>query len=387
MAPALKVVLLEKTGKLLTKVRISGGGRCNVTHALFDIPALSKKYPRGEHFVKKIFYHFGPQQTINWFAEKGVDLKTESDGRMFPLSNTSDTIVDCLMGAAKKHHVSIQTQSEVKGITKEDNRFLLTIAGRESISADFVCLASGGYPKAAMFQWLHSLGHSIMPPVPSLFTFNLPQHPITALMGVAIKNTEVKIDGTKIAQEGPVLITHWGLSGPAVLKCSAWGAEVLAALQYNFTVTINWLPNFSAVQLAQWFAEARQHSGAKKLENLIPGDLPQRLWSFLLAQSGIGADKRIAEVGAKQQQTLTHNLLQYKATVQGKTTFKEEFVTAGGIATAEVHHQTMMSKKLEGLYFAGEVLNVDGITGGFNFQHAWASGWLAAKDIAAKALG
>ena len=387
MAPGLEVLLLEKTGKLLSKVLVSGGGRCNVTHAQFDITALSKHYPRGEHFVRKAFYAFGAKETVEWFAKRGVPLKTEKDGRMFPVTDSSQTVADCLLGEARKHGVQIWTGAEVTAIRKEEDNFHVDVKGRQTIKAEYVCIATGGYPKAPMFDWLRHLGHSIELPVPSLFTFNLPKHPITALMGVSVPEAEVKIAGTKLVQTGPVLITHWGLSGPAVLKESAWGAQQLAALNYQFTALINWLPQWSVQQYHQWLQTARTSSGNKRLYNTVPEHLPARLWEFLCSQSGIGSEQRVADVSSKQSTALQNNVLCYTVNVQGKTTFKEEFVTAGGVLTSEVSHTTYMSKKIPNLFFAGEVLNVDGITGGFNFQHAWTSGWLAAKAVAVAAQG
>lgn len=397
----LHVTILEKTSKLLSKVRISGGGRCNVTPALFDVAEMSRRYPRGQHFVKKTFHQFFTTDTIRWFEERGVKLKAEKDGRMFPISDSSQTIIDCLMNEANKYGVEIRLNAEVKELAVgslqpanteqaipasdsviENKVFTLTLANRQLLTANFVVLATGGYPKTAMLDWLHNLGHRFSTPVPSLFTFNLPKHPITELMGVSMERARVKVECSKLVEEGPLLITHWGLSGPAVLRCSAWGARELAERAYNFKVHINWLPDYNEQSLKDVFQQSRRTNAVKKVANLNTGDLPSRLWLFLLQQSGINTEIRLADLPAKAENLLVKNLVDYAVEVKGKTTFKEEFVTSGGIALSEVDANTMMSRKHPNLFFAGEVLDVDGITGGFNFQHAWTSGWIAATSIA-----
>lgn len=382
MNPGLEVLLLEKTGKLLSKVKISGGGRCNVTHALFDIAEMSKRYPRGQNFVKKTFHQFFTTDTIQWFEERGVRLKAEKDGRMFPVTDESQTIIDCLLNEANSYGVEIRMNAEVKSIKQQDGKFVLDLSESRSLSADFVCIACGGYPKASMFQWLQQLGHSISEPVPSLFTFNLPKHPITELMGVSVEKARVKVEGTKLAEEGPVLVTHWGLSGPAVLRLSAWGARELKDKNYECKVHINWAPAYHEQSLKEAFQSFRTSHATKKITNHNFAQLPNRLWQFLLAQSGIKEEMRFADLPAKVENVLIRNLVDYIVEVKGKTTFKEEFVTSGGIKLDEVDANTLMSKKLANLFFAGEILDVDGITGGFNFQHAWTSGWIAAKSIA-----
>jgi predicted Rossmann fold flavoprotein len=384
MNPDLEVILHEKTNKLLSKVKVSGGGRCNVTHALFDIVEMSKHYPRGQNFVKKTFHQFFTTDTIKWFEERDVKLKTEKDGRMFPVADSSQTIIDCLLNEANSYGVEIRMNSEVTDLNpqKENNlQFVVHLANGQLLTANFVVIASGGYPKTSMFQWLQNLGHTISEPVPSLFTFNLPKHPITQLMGVSVEKTRVKIQGSKLVEEGPVLITHWGLSGPVVLRLSAWGAKELRALNYEFNVHINWLPSFNEQSLKEQFQSFRISNSSKKIINHNFGFLPNRLWQFLLEQSGITNETRIADLSSKIENIFIKNLVDYVVQVKGKTTFKEEFVTAGGISLSEVDANTMMSKKVPNLFFAGEVLDVDGITGGFNFQHAWTSGWIAAKAI------
>lgn len=386
MNPGLQVTIVEKTSKLLSKVRISGGGRCNVTHALFDIGEMSKRYPRGQNFVKKTFHQFFTTDTVNWFEQRGAKLKAEKDGRMFPVTDSSQTIIACLLQEANLYGVDIRMNAEVKQLAKNSGQFAVHLASGQQLTADFICLASGGYPKASMFDWLQNLGHSFAAPVPSLFTFNLPGHPITALMGVSVEMARVKIEGSKLVEEGPVLLTHWGLSGPAVLRLSAWGARELEQKQYTFKVHLNWLPETNEQSLKETFIEMRRLHAAKKISNHNVG-LPNRLWQFLLEKSGINEDLRFADLPAKIENALIRNLVDFVVEVKGKTTFKEEFVTAGGINLSEVDPNTLMSRIVSNLFFAGEVLDVDGITGGFNFQHAWTSGWIAAKSISTLAEG
>ena len=379
---SLKIIVVEKTGKLLSKVKVSGGGRCNVTHSCFDRIEMSRQYPRGSHFMKKSFHRFFTTDTIQWFEERGVQLKTEKDGRMFPVTDSSQTIIECLMREANSLGIQIILNSEIKNIAFEKEKFSLTYSDGRYDTSDFVCIATGGYPKTFMFDWLQKLGHNIEDPVPSLFTFNMPGNPITKLMGISVEDARVKIAGTKLTTQGPVLITHWGLSGPAILRLSAWGARELAGKDYQFKVNINWIPHFNEQVLIEKFHFQRNNSGSQKIINRNPSGLPQRLWEFFLDSSGIDTDTRWADLPAKDQNNLIRSLTSYECVVHGKTTFKEEFVTAGGIQLSEVNANTMMSKKIPNLFFAGEVLNVDGITGGFNFQHAWTSGWIAGATIA-----
>jgi predicted Rossmann fold flavoprotein len=381
MNPGLRVLILEKSNKLLSKVRISGGGRCNVTHSLFDITEMSKRYPRGQNFVKKTFHQFFTSDTIQWFSERGVSIKSEQDGRMFPVTDTSETIIQCLLKEAGKYGVEIKMNADVKQVLPHSNGFELLFANGQNFQADFVCIACGGFPKTSMFEWLKELGHSFSEPVPSLFTFNLPSHPISQLMGVSIDCARVKIEGSKLVEEGPLLITHWGLSGPAVLKLSAWGARELALKYYHFKVHISWLPLLRDQEIKDELGRARREHTIKKISNHNLFRLPARLWQFLLFHSGIGEDLRFADLTSKGENLLVKNLADFVVEVKGKTTYKEEFVTSGGISLSEVDPNTMMSRKVNNLFFAGEILDVDGITGGFNFQHAWTSGFIAAKHI------
>lgn len=375
----LKVIILEKSSKLLSKVKVSGGGRCNVTHACFSIAEMVKRYPRGENFVKKTFHHFFTTDTVGWFKERGVSLKTEPDGRMFPITNNSQTIIDCLLAEANKYGVEIRMNAGVESFRKAEDKFEIKLSGDRILQADYVCIASGGYPKSSQFEWLTQTGHSIQSPVPSLFTFNIPNHTITSLMGIAVPETIVKIVGTKLQQTGPLLITHWGLSGPAILKTSAWAARVLAEKNYEYKILVNWLPQYNENSLREKFLQVRFDVAAQKIYNRNPFGLPSRLWEYLLNECGVKDEVRWADLPAKEQNKLIKMLCAHEFDVKGKTTFKEEFVTAGGINLDEIDPSTMQSKLIKGLFFAGEVIDVDGVTGGFNFQNAWTTGWIASQ--------
>jgi predicted Rossmann fold flavoprotein len=309
-------------------------------------------------------------------------LKTETDGRIFPDTDTSQTIIDCLLREVNKYGIQIRVNAEVKEITQTGDQWTLVVNNGEKLQADFICIASGGYPKAVQFEWLKKIGHTIEEPVPSLFTFNMPGNNITALMGVVAKDVSVKIARSKLASQGPLLITHWGMSGPAILKLSAWGARELQQKNWHFTIIVNWFPELNENTLREKLQQLRFEIASQKMINRNPFELPQRLWEYLLQQSGINDNLRWADLPAKEQNKLIKNISAQEFEVKGKTTFKEEFVTAGGIVLNEVDHNTMESKVVPNLFFAGEVLNVDGITGGFNFQNAWTTGWIAAKAIA-----
>ena len=384
--PSLKVVIVEKSSKLLSKVKVSGGGRCNVTHHCFDIDELIRKYPRGQHFLKKAFHHFNTIHTIQWFEERGIALKTEADGRMFPQSNTSQTIIDCLLKEANLNGVEVMMNADVKQLSKDAGLFRLQLADDRQLEADYVCIACGGISKPEHFSWLQQLGHTIESPVPSLFTFNMPGNSITALMGVSVEHAIVKITGTKLSQQGPVLITHWGMSGPAVLKLSAYSARELAQMQYHFSILINWLPQYNEQSLKEAWQGLRNQLAALAIGNKNPFGLPARLWQYFLQQADINMETRWAAITAKQQNKLIQILTAQSFEVKGKTTFKEEFVTCGGIKLSEINASTMQSRVVPDLFFAGEIMDVDGITGGFNFQHAWTSGWIAGKAIAEAAF-
>ena len=388
LCPHLHISVLEKTSKLLSKVRVSGGGRCNVTHSCFSIAEMIKKYPRGDVFLKKAFHHFFTTDTIAWFKERNVILKTEDDGRMFPESNNSETIINCLLKEADKYKVEILLNADVKSLSmvneqlsKESKNFEVILGNGKTEYADYICIACGGYPKSMQYEWLIKMGHTIHNPVPSLFTFNIPQNSITALMGIAVPDVSVKIAGTKLQQSGPLLITHWGISGPAVLKLSAWAAIELAEKDYTFTSMVNWLPALNENTLKEKILQVRFDIASQKIYNRNPFALPARLWEYFLQQCSIPQEMRWADLPAKEQNKLVKILCSHEFSVKGKTTFKEEFVTAGGINLNEIDVNTMQSKMVPNLFFAGEIINVDGVTGGFNFQNAWTTGWIAAKGI------
>ena len=382
MNPLLRVIILEKSSKVLSKVKVSGGGRCNVTHACFDVQELSKRYPRGEHFVRKAFHQFFTKDTIAWFEERGVKLKAEADGRMFPVTDSSQTIIDCLLREVNKYKVELLLNREVKKLEVENEKWKVELNNSDSITADYVCIASGGFPKLQQFDWLKGTGHTIVPPVPSLFTFNIPQHPITQLMGVVVPEATIKIQTTKLKNTGPLLITHWGMSGPCVLKLSAWGARELQERNYDFTINVNWLNDAKEQDVKEELQLIRNTNGSQKIVNNNLFHLPNRLWAFLLQEAGIKDEVRWADLPSKEQNKLIQLLCNHPFHVKGKTTFKEEFVTAGGVDLKQVDANTMQSKLYPHLFFAGEILDVDGITGGFNFQHAWTSAFIAAKTIA-----
>ncbi len=381
----LQVILLEKSNKFLAKVKVSGGGRCNVTHDCDSMADMLKNYPRGAKFLKKAFYQFFTTDCIQWFTERNVPLKTEADGRMFPVSNSSQSVIDCLLKEATKYKVEMHLQAAVQEIKIDDQgekKFTLLLANGTSFLADTICVACGGFPKADQFNWLTKMGHTIENPVPSLFSFNIPKHPITQLMGIVVENAEVRIPAAKLQQSGPLLITHWGFSGPAVLKLSSWGAVFMQQQNYELNVFVNWLPQFDEQSLKEAFQKIRFDIATQKIVNKNPFALPARLWSFLVEQAGINLDIRWADLPAKQQNVFVQLLCSSTFTIKGKTTFKEEFVTCGGIKLNEVDPQTMQSKLVPGLYFAGEILDVDAVTGGFNFQNAWTTGFIAASAIA-----
>ena len=378
-----EVVVFEKTGKALQKVKASGGGRCNVTHECFEVPELITRYPRGKQLLRKSLYRFTPANTIEWFQKRGVALKTEADGRMFPVTDDSQTIIDCVWQEMMRNKVQVFYNKAVKEIKKNEAAFELLFGDGSVYIADKVLVATGGFPKADQYNWLTALGHTIQQPVPSLFTFNIPAHPVTELMGVSVPYATIKIAGTKHSQSGPLLITHWGMSGPAVLRTSAVAARDLADRNYTFTILVNWLNDQDEAGLKEQLAQIRRETGKQFVQNKNPFELPRRLWEYLLVLCGINGEVRWGDLPAAAQNRLVEHLLRDSYQVKGKTTFKEEFVTCGGITLAEIDPQTMQSRVVDGLYFAGETLDVDGITGGYNFQHAWSSGYIAAQSIMA----
>jgi predicted Rossmann fold flavoprotein len=376
------VTILEKSSKLLAKVRVSGGGRCNVTHACYDNGLLVKHYPRGEKELRNVFSRFNTTDTVEWFEKRGVKLKTEADGRMFPVTDSSETIIECLMQQAVKNNVTIKLNADIQEVVKnEDDTFTLKANGGGIFNCDKLVIATGGNPKEEAYNWLKKLGHTIAKPVPSLFTFNIPDNELTKLMGVAVQNAKVRIASTKLETEGPLLITHWGLSGPAILKASAWGARILNELQYDFTALITWLPKHTEEKIKIEFNNQREDNPAKAIINSCPYEIPKRLWEYLVKKAGISETTRWADLPKKNANLLAHSIINDEYRVKGKTTFKEEFVTSGGINLKELDFTTMQSKIVPGLYFAGEIVDIDGITGGFNFQNAWSTAYITAKSI------
>ncbi|GAA4844515.1 NAD(P)/FAD-dependent oxidoreductase [Algivirga pacifica] len=373
-----QVTIFEKSSQLLAKVKVSGGGRCNVTHACFQASALSKHYPRGEKFLKKAFGHFMTKDTIKFFEDRGVELKTEEDGRMFPTTDDSQTIINCLMAEAKKLGVMIRHKYEVTKLTpQEGGGYQLQFKAGEEAYFDRVIITTGGSPKITGLQWLKNLGLAVESPVPSLFTFNMPGDPIRGLMGLSVPQARVKVIGSKLAAEGPLLITHWGMSGPAVLRLSAWGARELSDRQYHFQVAVSWVTDRKEEELRTYIQQVKQEMGNRKVVNKNPFQLPSRLWNHLLEKIELDAEARWNDLSKKSLNRLINTLLADEYEVKGKTTFKEEFVTCGGVSLQEINVKRMESKQLPGLFFAGEVLDIDGITGGFNFQAAWTTGYLA----------
>jgi predicted Rossmann fold flavoprotein len=376
-----EVTVFEKTGKVLQKVKVSGGGRCNVTHACFDIPELLTRYPRGKQLLRKSLYQFTPQDTIDWFESRGVKLKAEADGRMFPVTDNSQTIIDCIWQQMMQHQAQVLYHRSVDRIEKLKKGFIIHFTDASTYEADKVLIATGGFPKAEQYKWILELGHTIQSPVPSLFTFNIPNESITKLMGLSVPNATIKIQGTKLSQSGPLLITHWGLSGPAVLKTSAWAARELNERAYDFNVLINWLGERADADLQETFQYLRKEEGKRLVAGKNPFDLPARLWEYFITRSGIAESTRWGDLRAAEQNKLINHLLRDTYHVKGKTTFKDEFVTSGGITLAEVDPVTMQSRVVPGLYFAGEIIDIDGITGGYNFQHAWSSGYIASQNL------
>ncbi|MBD3616881.1 MAG: NAD(P)/FAD-dependent oxidoreductase [Gracilimonas sp.] len=375
--PEAKVTIYEKSDKLLSKVRISGGGRCNVTHHCFDIRELVKNYPRGERPLKKAFGMFSPTDTIEWFQKRGVELKTESDGRMFPTTDDSETIINCLMQETRKLGIGIKTKSNIKSLKPLEEGYVLGFHRGGRIVADKVIVATGGSPRTSGFDWLRKLDHEIEEPVPSLFTFNMPDEPIKELMGVVAEPVSVKIMGSKLQSSGPLLITHWGMSGPAILKLSAFGARELNEMDYNFKVLVNWTGERTEQEVRDILKAVEDEHGKKKIASVNPFGLAGRLWEFLINKLELGEDMIWQNMGKKNINRLVHLLTNDEYQVEGKTTFKEEFVTCGGISLQDVDMKSMHSRKSPNLYFAGEVLDIDGVTGGFNFQAAWTTGYIS----------
>jgi hypothetical protein len=379
--PGLKVLILEKTTKLLSKVRVSGGGRCNVTNNCFEAAALSRHYPRGEKALKQLFKTFQARDTVEWFQLKGVTIVAEEDGRMFPITDSSQTIIDCFLTEAERLKIQIETSEGVVAIKKEGEIFSVITQSETTYNAKKILVATGGHANPNTYQFLESVGHTIIKPIPSLFTFNDSIKDFKDLMGVAVQNAEVKIAGTKLSQVGPVLITHWGLSGPAVIKLSAWAAEHLHQLNYNFTALVSWIGSFKEDDIREYLLNYKRDHGKQKVFSNPLFAIPQRLWLRLCELAEIEETKIWAELPQKSINKLMESMIRCSFQIRGKTTFKDEFVTCGGVDLKEINLETMESKSIKNLFFAGEVTNMDGETGGFNFQAAWTTAYVAALNI------
>ncbi|MBL7838949.1 MAG: NAD(P)/FAD-dependent oxidoreductase [Cyclobacteriaceae bacterium] len=380
MRPGLKILILEKSNKLLSKVRISGGGRCNVTHYCFEPTTLSHHYPRGQKALKSLFRKYQAKDVVEWFENKGIKLKAEDDGRMFPVTDNSATIIDCFLREARRHNIKIELNAGVTDI-KPLNTGFNVICDKTEFRTNKVLIATGGHPNTSSYSFIKNTGHTILPLIPSLFTLNDSQKQFKDLMGVAVPNGMVRIAGTKFHQEGPILITHWGLSGPAVIKLSAWAAEYFHEHRYEATVLIGWIPETREEVVRQFLLGYKVTNGKRKIYSYPLYELPQRLWVRLCELAEIEEGKIWGELANKNLNKLLELLIRCPFTIKGKTTFKEEFVTCGGVDLQEVNPETMESKKVKNLFFAGEVLNIDGETGGFNFQAAWTTAFVAAKKI------
>lgn len=378
-----EILILEKTAQFLSKVKISGGGRCNVTHACFNDREFATRYPRGERALIAPFKQFHAGDTVAWFAAHGVKLKTESDGRMFPVTDSSQTIIDCLLNDARAKGVKLRTNCGVENVTRSAGGFELILSNGEMIACEKLLLATGGCRTPALGQLAVSLGHTLEPPVPSLFTFHIANPWLRALAGISVENVEASVLQTKLRERGPVLVTHWGLSGPVILRLSAWGARALHEMNYQCTLRINWLPNSSDESLAKEFDARRQSQAARLVVNAPIAPLPSRLWEQLVLSAGIPRETRWSALSRLAQHKLIQQLLRCEFPVSGKSLNKDEFVTCGGVKLSEVDFKTMQSRLSPGLFFAGELLDIDGITGGFNFQAAWTTGWIAGHAIAA----
>ncbi len=382
-----RVTLLEKGPRFLDKVRISGGGRCNVTHDCFDPRELARRYPRGNRALIGPFTRFGPRETVAWFEARGVKLKREADGRMFPVTDDSETVVQCLLQAARVAGVDLRTRCGLAGaVPRPEGGFTLALDDGASLDCQALLVATGGVRTPPAAALLRSLGHPAVDPVPSLFTFHLAGHPLADLAGVSVADAEVSLPGTPLRERGPLLITHSGLSGPAVLRLSAWGARDMATRGYRFPLQVRWLPGERPETVAGMLSQQRTSSPARSVVNSPPSGIPLRLWQHLVLQAGIARSTPWNQAARGPLQRLASALLDTRLEVDGKSLNKEEFVTCGGVALESVDFRTMESRFVPGLHFAGEVLDLDGITGGFNFQAAWTTGWHAGQAMMARAI-
>ncbi len=379
--PNAHVAIFEKSRNFLSKVKISGGGRCNVTNGSTDIKTLSKAYPRGGNLLKKAFYTFSTQHTMEWFEDRGVALMTQDDNCVFPVSQDSQSVIDCFLSQTKILGIKIHLGQGIKSIEPVEGQLKLKFSKDKFPDEVFhkVIVATGGSPKRSGLEWLEKLGHKIVDPVPSLFTFNMPAESVRDLMGIVVEETLVNIQGTKLKSDGPLLITHWGMSGPAILKLSAFGARLLSEMNYECKAQVNWVNEVNVEFVREELKEIITKHSQKLLTNFRPYLLPERLWHYLLKKCDFPENKRWNELGKKGLNKLITILTNDIYQVKGKTTFKEEFVTCGGVSLESINSKTMESKVCKNLYFAGEVMDIDGITGGYNFQSAWTTGFIAGK--------
>ena len=379
--PDARIVVFEKSEQVLAKVKISGGGRCNVTNGCDSIAELCRAYPRGGKQLKKAFHHFSNMDTIKWFEKRGVPLVVQPDLRVFPESGNSQSIIDCLLHEAGRFGIEIRKGNSIKEVMPSENRFEIYFDANEQCRETFdrIIITTGGSPKRKGLEWLEKLGHRIEEPVPSLFSFNMPGENIRELMGVAMDKAFVRIQGTNLQAEGPLLITHWGMSGPVILKLSSFGARILHDMNYRFNIQVNWAGESNNELVFNDLSGLSRLHPKKSLANFKSFDLPGRLWLFILAKAGLDENRCWGEIGRKGLNKLVNILTNDVYEVKGQTTFKDEFVTCGGVSLDSVDMSTMESRVCKGLYFAGEVLDIDGITGGFNLQAAWTTGYAAGK--------
>lgn len=382
-APGTSVVLLEKSSQFLSKVRISGGGRCNVTHACFDSRELTERYPRGGRALRGPFTVFQPRDTVAWFDSRGVKLKTEDDGRMFPASDSSQTIIDCFLREARLAGIQLRCNSGVERVARRpEGGFEVMLSSAETLTCDRLLLATGGCRAPAAGALATSLGHTLEPPVPSLFAFNLETAWLRPLAGISVARVEASVPATRLREEGALMLTHWGLSGPVILRLSAWGARELHGFNYHFPLHLNWLPQLNPEKITVELQSRRQTQPARLIVNAPLSPLPARLWEQLVLAAGMARDTRWAELSRSNQHRLVQQLIRTELPVTGKSLNQDEFVTCGGVCLREVNFKTMESRICPGLFFAGELLDLDGITGGFNFQAAWTTGWMAGRAMA-----
>lgn len=387
-SPGAKICILEKTSAVLGKVKISGGGRCNVTHACFEAKKLTSHYPRGERSLIGPFHRFGAAETVAWFSNRGVELKTEGDGRIFPVTDNSQTIINCLLEAASEFGIEVQYHKEVDRLDNSSGKWFLDLKDGSTMTSQSVLLATGGIRNNAGVRLAGTLGHEIVSAAPSLFTFKIPDRRLEGLAGIAVDGAVATIPGTKLRSVGPCLITHWGLSGPAILRLSAWGARELRDKDYLFDVVINWCGEMSMEAVDAALVTARESAPKKRVRSGLPSfSMPSRLWYRLAEDSGIGAEVTWSSLTKEARRRFAKELVASEFRVKGQAMNKDEFVTAGGIALKEINFKTMESRKTPGLYFAGEVMDIDGITGGFNFQSAWTTSRIAGESAADRVVG